>query len=283
MQEKIELSRVRAFSEIIEDSIQFYKQTWKPLLTSYLAICGFFCAAGLLVGLVNEHAVLSRAADGESPFTFTYFLAMVFELFNYMIITLTVLCFMSLYKEKGNEPPMVVEVWSYFKYYFFRIFTSWVALGALIAAGTVCCILPGIYFAVVLSITFPIMIMENATLSYSFNRSFQLIKANWWLTLGIILVTILIVVAAMFAIVIPVMLVTWASTFLTLINAASVYSYTSIIVTHLLQFLYILPVIGVTLTYFSLNEAKDDGTLLQRIMLIGKTAPGTIDPLTEEY
>ena len=34
--------------------------------------------------------------------------------------------------------------------------------------------IPGIYFAVVFSLTFPILIMENSTLSYAFNRSFQL-------------------------------------------------------------------------------------------------------------
>ena len=284
MQEKIELNRVRTFSESIEDSIQFYKQNWKPLLSSYFAICGFFCASGLIIGLFNEHSVLAHVAEGESAFTFTYFLAMLFELFNYMVTTLTVLCFIALYKEKGNQPPTVTEVWSYFKYYFFRIFTSWVALGALIMAATVCCILPGIYFAVVFAITFPVMVMENATLSYSFNRSFQLLKANWWQVLGVILVTSIIVAAAMLSIVIPVMLITWASTFLTLMSGLSVYTYASIIVTHLLQFLYLLPIIGVTLTYFSLSEAKDDGTLLQRIMMIGKAnSTDNTSQLTEEY
>ena len=283
MQEKIELNRVRTFSEIIEDSIQFFKQNWKPLLRSYFAICGFFCATGLVVGILNEKATLEHATRGESAISITYFLAIVYDLFNYMMITLTVSCFIALYKEKGNEPPSVEEVWSYVKYFFFRIFGSWIALGALILAGTVCCVLPGIYFAVVFSLTFPIIIMENSTLGYAFNRSFQLIKNHWWFTLGVFLVTELIIVAAMFAIVIPVMIITWATTFLTLNSALSVYSYAAIVVTHLLQFVYLLPVIGIILTYFSLTEGKDDATLYQRIMMIGKSNTNTIDPLTEEY
>jgi len=283
MQEKIELNRVRTFSEIIEDSIQFFKQNWKPLLRSYFAICGFFCVAGLVIGVLSEKATLEHTAKGESVFGLTYFLGLCYDMFSYMMIALTVSCFIALYKEKGNEPPTVEEVWAYVKYFFFRIFGSWIALGALILAGTVCCVLPGIYFTVVFSLTFPIIIMENSTLGYAFSRSFQLIKDHWWFTLGVFLVTEIIIVAAMFAIVIPVMIITWATTFLTLNSALSVYSYAAIVVTHLLQFVYLLPMIGIILTYFSLTEGKDDATLYQRIMMIGKNNTNTIDPLTEEY
>jgi hypothetical protein len=79
MQEKIELNRVRTFSEIIEDSIQFFKQNWKPLLRSYFAICGFFCVAGLVIGVLNEKATLEHTAKGESVFGLTYFLGLCYD------------------------------------------------------------------------------------------------------------------------------------------------------------------------------------------------------------
>jgi len=283
MQEKIELNRVRTFGEIIEDSIEFFKQNWKPLLRAYFTICGFFLVASLVISIVNTNATFRRAAIGETPFTFIYFLSIAFGVINYLLVTLTILSYIAVYKEKGNEAPMVEEVWSYVKYFFFRLLGSYLALGALIAAGTVCCLIPGIYFAIVLSLVLPIMVMENATLSYAFSRSFQLIKDHWWFTLGVIFVTEIILTAAMMGIIVPAALITWATTFLTLTNALHIYTYASIVVSHLFQFLYLLPLIGVTLTYFSLTEAKDDGTLLQRIMTIGEHKTTPDEPLTEEY
>jgi uncharacterized membrane protein len=87
----------------------------------------------------------------------------------------------------------------------------------------------------------------------------------------------------MFAVIIPVGLVTVAASFLSLVNTAGIYGYAFIITSGIFQFLYLLPLIGIALTYFSLTEGKDDGTLYERIMLIGKSNTNTIDPLTEEY
>ena len=54
--------------------------------------------------------------------------------------------------------------------------------------------------------------MENATLGYAFSRSFQIIKNNWWFTIGVAIVTEIIIGAAMFSIAVPVMIITWATT-----------------------------------------------------------------------
>lgn len=283
MQDKIALNRVRAFGEVIEDSIQFFKQNAKPLLRSYFFICGFFWVTSLIISLFNQVQTVQRVAQGGSVFSFTYFLAMGFEILSFLMITLTVTCYMVLYKEKENEAPAVEEVWAYVKYYFFRIFGSYIALGALIAAGTLCCIIPGIYFAVVLSLTIPIMVMENATLGYAFSRSFKLIKNRWWYTLGVIIVTEIIITAAMFSIAIPAGLIVWGVTFLTNANAFNVYNYAVVVITHLLQFVYILPLIAVVLAYFSFTEENDYGTLLQRIAMLGKNNTETTEQTTEEY
>ena len=285
MQERIELNRVRSFGEIIEDSIQFFKQTWKPLLRSYFSICGFFWAASLIISVFNVSATLQHQLRGESIFSLTYFLSLAFEFLNFLMVTLTVICFMSLYKEKGNEPPSVQEVWGFVKYFFFRVCGSYIALSALIMVGFVFCVIPGIYFAVVFSLTLPVIIMENTTLYYAFNRSFQIIKDKWWFTLGIAVVTDIIIWAAMLSVVVPVVIVSYITTFLSTTNIMDVYSYAFVIVSHTAQFLYLLPVIAITLTYLSFTEVKDDGALLQRIMNLGKhdDDSNAEQPLTEEY
>ena len=283
MQEKIELTKARGFGEIIEDSIQFFKQNWKPLLRSYIIICGFFWIASLAVSLFNVNQTAQRVALGESKFGYTYFLSIGFSLISHVMILLTVTCYVAVYKEKGNEPGGVDEVWSYLKYYFFRVAGSYIALLALICASAVFFLVPGIYFAIVFSIILPIMVMENSTLGYAFSRSFVLMKNRWWQTLGIIIVSELIIMAAMFSVGIPVGLIVWGSTFLTNIKGSDIYVYATVVVTHLLQFLYILPLIVLTLTYFSYTEETDQGSLFERIEMIGKNKPDTAGQLTEEY
>ena len=283
MQEKIELNKIRTLGGIIDDSIQFFKQNWRPLLRSYFTICGFFWVVSFVVAILNQVQTAQRLAMGESQFGATYFLAMFFDFVSGIVIILTVLSFIALYKEKQNEAPSTEEVWSYFKYYFFRIFGSYLALIVCIAAGFVCCIIPGFYLAVVFSIIFPIMVMENATFGYAFNRSFKLIKNRWWNVLGVIIVSEIIIVVAMFSVGIPVTLVVVTTKFLTNVNPETIGKYATVIVSHLLQFLYPIPLIAITLTYFSLNEEKDEGALYERINNIGKHDAGTNENLTEEY
>ena len=283
MQEKIELTKARAFGEIIEDSLQFFKQNWKPLLRAYFTICGFFWVASLAAGLFDVGQIAGRVQLGESRFGYAYFMALGFNFMSYIMITLTVTCFIAVYKEKGNESAMVEEVWSYVKYYFFRIAGSYIALGALLFASIFFFLVPAIYFFVVFSIILPIMVMENSTLGYAFSRSFVLMKNRWWQTLGIIIVSELIIMAAMMSVGIPVGLIVWGSTFLTKIKGSDIYVYATVVVTHLLQFLYILPLIVLTLTYFSYTEETDQGSLFERIEMIGKNKPDTAGQLTEEY
>jgi len=285
MQEKIELNRIREFGDIIDDSLQFFKQNWKPLLKSYFTICGFFWLASLLLGIFNQINTFHRIHDGQSPFSTTYFLYFLFEYIDFIIITLTVLSFISLYKEKGNEAPSVEEVWSFVKYYFFRAFGSYLLLTLCIIIGAVFCILPGIYLAVSFSLVLPVIVIENSTLSYAFSRCFQLIKNNWWFMLGAVFVSEIILVVALLAIIIPVMIIAFGVTFLTNVSMLTMYSYASIIIGHLLQFAYMFPIIVICLVYFSLVEQKDDGNLLQRINNIGVVAVSNSsnNESTEEY
>jgi len=127
------------------------------------------------------------------------------------------------------------------------------------------------------------MVIENSTLGYAFSRSFVLMRNRWWQTLGIIIVSELIVLAAMFSVGIPVALIVWGTTFLSNVSSSNIYMYATVIVTHLMQFLYILPLIVLTLTYFSYTEETDQGALFERIEMIGKNKADAPAQLTEEY
>jgi hypothetical protein len=283
MQPKVELNQIRDLGQVVDDSILFFKQNWKPLLRAYITICGILWAAETVISVVNQIQTLHRIAYGDSIFTPTYFIALLFGFLNYTLIGLTGFSYITLYREKGKEPPTVEEVWSYVKYYFFRIFGGSIALVLLIIVATLCCIIPGVYFYPIFTLIPAIMVMENTSLGYAFSRSFQLIKGKWWSTFGISIVMAVIITAGMFLLIIPAMMITGGLSLITVVNFATAYTIVSNVVMHLLQFLYLLPVIATGLVYFSLTEQKDDLSLLQRIEMLGQHVPESDQSETEEY
>ncbi len=282
MKPRVELKQIRDFGEIINDSILFFKQNFKPLLKAYFVICGFFWASGLIVSIFSQIQTFQRKEDGLSIFGPTYFLAIFFQVISYTMLMVTALSFITLYVEKGNEPPNVEEVWSYVKFYFLRVLSSQILLILGLIVATMCCFFPGVYFFPVHSLIFPIIIIENATLGYAFNRSFKLIKNNWWKTFGVSVVIYIIIVAAMIAFMIPVMLIVAVVVLIIKVNPSHIYLIVYGSAMHLMQFLYLLYTISVAFVYYSLTEQKDDGNLFNRIHMLGKNNSGSNQLSSEE-
>jgi hypothetical protein len=284
MRPKVELSKIRDVGAIIDDSILFFKQNWKPLIKSYFTICGFFWVAGLIASTFNQLQTYHGAIAGNRQvFGTLYLVAMAFEMVNYAVITITTFSFMAIYQQKGNVPPTVEEVWGYVKFYFFRVFGSSILLFIGIIIGFICCVFPGIYFWPVFSLVPAIMIFENTSLRYAFNRAFRLISNSWWNVFGVIIACSLLVAAAMILILIPVMIIVALVVFFTGSREVSVYMIAFSICSHLVQFLYLLPFIAIALVYYNLSEVKEDNTLLQRIEMLGQHQPETDQQSSEEY
>lgn len=286
MPPKIELQKIRDFGEIISDTLLFARQNFKPLITSFFIFCGFFIAGGAIFSILQQIKTVNAINTGFSgrsnlfgptnPFSFLgieYVLSILFFVMGYVAMQVTIYSFICLYKEKGNIPPTPAEVWGYFKYYYVRIFLSGIVIALLLMVASVLCLIPGIYLYPIMALVFPIMIFENTSFGYAFNRSFRLIKENWWLTFGAIVVMIIIVYFVSMIVILP------ASIF----NAVSMFSHfgregvkmsaTAAIITALLgalcQVFYILHSITVSLCYFNLTERVDNTGLIARIGQLG--------------
>ncbi len=283
MQPKVELSQIRRLTEIVDDSVLFLKQNWKPLLKAYFTICGIFWVAGLVISVLNQTRTVQLQNEFESGYSITYFLSVFLVYINFIFIALTALSFIALYHEKGNQAPMVNEVWGYFKYYFLRVFGSSVLLAIFLSVGIVMCLLPGIYLFPVFLLVITVMVLENASFRYSFSRGFQLIKQNWWYLCGVLIVASIIVIAAMILFAILVAMIVTLLLVLTKLNHQDTELMALVLTLHALQVLYLLPVIAVALAYFSFNEQKDDFSLLQRIEMIGKNKQDDAQLPSEEY
>jgi hypothetical protein len=290
MSKKIEFRQVRDFGEIINDTFVFLGQNWKQILKAYALICGFFIIASMVVSILNQIKATDTINPSTAPYSFSryhfgveYFLSMLFLIISYATITLTIFAYIALYVEKGNTAPSTEEIWGYVKFYFWRVFWSSLLLGLGLVVAFLLCLLPGFYIWPAFSLIIPIIIFENATLGFAYTRAFQLIKDNYWATLGVLLISVIIVYAGIMVFALPVTIITTGSMLITGHKITTTYLIVNAIITHICMVFYIIPYVAMAFTYFSLTEQKDGTGLLSRIDQLGTSELGNDQLPTEEY
>jgi hypothetical protein len=285
MKQNIELRKLRDFGQIFNDTFTFFKDNLKPLLRSLFVICGVF----LLLGAVSTAATYLNMtsvfafAPGNTydmqEHTLTYmvslFIMCIILVLTQACINLVTLCYISVYLQNKAQEPSIAQVWGFFKYYFWRVVGASILLGILVVIGTLFCILPGVYLGIVFSLVIPIIVMENASFGYAFNKSFTLIRDNWWSTFGVIIVISLIVGIANSIAGVPLGVIPVISK---LVSNHSNSITTPLIIffsilRNLLFVTYSLTSIAVALCYFDLTEQKEGTGLMGRIEDFGKAEP----------
>lgn len=293
MQQPIEFRKIREFGEIISDTFLFIKQNFKPLMKAYLYLCGLFVLGGMLSSLVANLQLVGlldgkRAAELDNPITmmmnlsFNYIMILVFSVLAYTSYFVSVLSYIALYIRKGNVAPTVQEVWSYFKFYFFRVMGSGFLITCFWAICCLLCLLPGIWVTPALSIFFCIMVIENGGVGYAFNRCFKLVSDEWWITFATLVVVYVIFQGASLFIQIPTIALVWAKTFTHVETPFTVgYSIVSSVTQYLASAFLIIPIVSCALIYFNLVERKESTGLLEKISAFGEKPVQNFTP--EEY
>ncbi|SER12920.1 hypothetical protein [Pedobacter rhizosphaerae] len=285
MAQQVEFKKVRDFGEVIGDTFLFIKQNFNPLLKTFIYFCGFFMLAGLLTAIMVQLNMFRETGGMKiapiytssyariSDFVGQYLLLIIFVMLFYNAIYVSVLSYIILYIEKGNIAPSTQEVWGYYKYYFFRILGSSFVAGIFMVICFICCIIPGIYVFPAMSLFYPIIIMENETLGHSFDRSFKLVKNEWWITAAILLVVWIITYFMSMVIQIPAAIIMMFSaithTEQPISNAYIILSATG---QYLSYIFFIIPIIASALIYFNLVERKESTGLMSRIESLGADA-----------
>lgn len=287
MEQKVEFRKVRDFGEIINDTFLFLKQMGKPLFKSVFTICGFLVVAQALISIVYQLKVkdnISAGAIGLSVrFGWEYLVMLIISLVSYSIFSLTTLAFIHIYREKGNEAPTPPEVWVFVKFYLFKFIWMTIVTGTLIMLGFIFCLIPGFYLMPILSLIYPIMVIEGTTFGSAFDRSFKLVKGHWWTTFGVQIIMFLIIYAGVIVVALPSMIISGASLFLkpeTLPTSLTVFNAVFRVISYVLM---ILPTIGITFSYYSLSEQKDGIGLMDRVNNLGSKSDNNISLPTEEY
>ncbi|SHN16655.1 hypothetical protein [Mucilaginibacter sp. OK098] len=291
MKQPIELRRVRDFGQIINDSFTFFKENLKPLLKVLFIICGFFIVIGCIstistyLNMSSFYAMDSNRFDSSKPLAYlvNVLINAFITLITQAFIHLTTLCYISVYLEKNNTTPTLAEVWGYFRYYFFRVLGSSIVVFFVLGLGFLFCIIPGIYLMPIVYLIIPIIVIENSSFGYAFNKSFRLIKDNWWVVFGVIFIMSLIISISGSIASIPLSVIGVSSKFLSLkafkLPLIIIFS----ILHNMIMLAYAIPAIAISMCYFNLSEQKEGTGLLGRIDKIGKDTDDTSTLPAEEY
>lgn len=301
MPPKIEFLKIRDFGEIITDTFGFIRENFKPLLKCFFIFCGFFLIGSAIfsalqqiktVGTINNirlgHPNSIFGQGGRNPFAIfgvEYLMIFIFELFVFTAAHVTVISYIGLYKQKGNIVPEPNEVWAYFKHFFIKTALSTILLFIMLCISAIFCFVPFFYLAPIFALIFPVMIIENTSFGYAFNRSFKLAHKNYWTVFGAMFIMVLIVYVGSLVVLLPVSALNISTIFLHFGKGTSM-SITLAVVAGLLQqvvrIIFILPVITSCLCYFSLSEEIEGNGLMGRIEQLGATTPEDNSP-TEEF
>ena len=199
----MELRKLRDFSQNLNDTFQFIKQELKPLLGSFMAICGVFIILSGIVGGVYQQGSakdimkvfagikIKQKGIGE-VFTGMYFLLIFVQFFSYILMHVVLAAYFKVYEAKGKVSPTIEEVWNKTMQYIMPLFFFSFVYTSITIISVFFCIVPFFYFAVVFAPFTMIYVMEDCSFGVGFKRCFALIKENYWMSFAIYFVAYII-------------------------------------------------------------------------------------------
>ncbi len=292
-EQKVELRKIRDFSDNLNDTFLFIRQNFKPLVASFLGIAGVFMLATAIfsgmyqsdMGSLFEQIIKGKTVDQPNPMDMIngqYFLVIFLSWLNIVAMQVAIISYMKVYEKKGGQTPAMDEVWNVFKSYFLLILVYSIVTAIVMAIGLVLCILPGIYLLVVL-LPFPIIvIMEDQSFGVAFSRCFALIKDNFWISLGIYLLVYIIYSFSSGIISTIIGGAAGVIYYFTTKNITQTVGIATSILSILSFVFYIVYYVAVVLHYFNLSERYDGTGMMRKLENIGDT-PTSFDNIQEQY
>ena len=288
---KIELRKLRDFSENLNDTFQFIKQELKPLLGSFMAICGvFIILSGIVGGIYQQNSMTGiwSAFKGVSykpkafgeMFNGVYFLVIFLAIFNYVLMHVVLAAYFKLYEAKGKISPTIEEVWGVTMQYILPQFFISIVYTVITIASVFFCVVPFFYFAVVFAPFTMIYVMEGGSFGAGFSRCFALIKDNYWMSFAIYFVAYIIYAFGASIIGAVIGLIAGAASYFTTKDVAATVGIVTGILSIFTHIFYIIFFVSVALNYFNLTEQLDGDGLMKRIDSLGSN---DVNRIEEQY
>jgi hypothetical protein len=293
-EQEIEFRKIREFGDNLSDTFLFIRKNIRPLLISVLAICGVIMLAQAIFNGIYQSRLFSvfdqfrrgiydsQYRNFSNIFTMEYFLSILCAWLTHISMQTTLAAFIKLYVGQGNVVPSVEHVWEVFRRNFLKVFFYTIPVFLLTIVGFIFCIAPGVFLAVVL-IPFPmILVIEDRGFGYAFNRCFEIIKDNFWISLGTYIVSGMIYYFSVLVVSAVVGMVIGLMTFLTTRSLGTTAGILTSVLNVFSGTFYIIFFVSAAFQYYNLVERRDGTGILQRIDKIG--SPGdNFDNIDKQY
>jgi len=197
----VEFKKERDLGAIITDTFKFIRLEWKPFFTSILkvSLLPILLAVASMLYYVFSFSNMFTAIQTNKPevgdFSFLNsagILLSVFFLSISFILAWISINLSGFYYIKSYVDNRGVVDYAFINQKVREKFWSFLGLGILIGItitiGLFFCGLPGVYFYVVFTLAFPLMVFAQEDAFDAYGNSFAFVRGHWWETFGCILV-----------------------------------------------------------------------------------------------
>lgn len=292
----IEFRQVRSFDQKINATFSFIRQNFKPMIKTIAIIAG---PVAILTAIISTYIQTTFVQELKTsvqqdiwafygtmiPF---YLVSFLLYYVSYVFIIGSTYEYIALYIERRGNNFSAQEVWERFKKEIFQLILLVMLQVVICIVGTLLFIIPGIYAAIALSLSSAVLFFERKNSWVSVTRSFSLIAGNWWRTLGLMLVTTIILYLLLMLVSIPQFIIGVAYMAVSMSKELEMPVWLEIVNAVMGSIAYLASLLGsiiiliaMAFHYFSLVEEKERRGLMEKISSIG-TASGR-DTSLETY
>lgn len=279
-QQKIYLRKIRDFGENLGDTFQYLRQEFRPLIGSFVLIAGIFIvAAAVISGLfqtqistifddMSENGEL--AVEIAGTFFGRYLIIIVFAMMAMAAMQTAIACYMKLYDLHGVSPRLE-EVWNEFKRYYPKMLVLAILKLLIYIPAFTLCILPGVYMLVVFAPMTWVVVNEDSSIGDAFRRCFELIREQFWLSLGIYVVAYLIYSFASGILGTVLGIFVGISSYLSTQEVESSFGIVTSVSTLISYLFYVVFAVSVGLQYYNLTEHREGVGMMRRLDELGSS------------
>lgn len=280
---QISLRAERELGAILSDGFTFLKENLKPIFrilykTAFIPFLLFLLAVGITsqYGYGGSGAILILE-EGNILAGLGIVLMVVAGLAYNLLAASAIWEFMKVYARNGQEVDEQHVIKQTFKNAP-KLLVFTILAFIMLVLGFMFFVLPGVYFSVPLYVAAVAMVMENKSLIAGISRGFALVKGEWWVTFGTILVIFIVMGIISFTFQIPLyaylmlknLIFSEEGGWLMIGGNDVVWVIISVLTQAITYLLYIVHMVFAALVYFDLDEQKSSTGLFDQIEKLEK-------------
>lgn len=293
MQNNFEFREERNFSQKINGVFDFLRQNYQylgrgllfialPILLFSGAVLAFATAemvrnqsALQTENATNPLAIFTSGAYAETLYMYLV-RAIIPILLNQTIVATVVYSYVVFYQKNGNDGQITVEMLiGEVKKNFLTVLVSNLGINLMVILAALFFLIPAIYIAIPLAFLVIVRLVENLSFGKAMSRCFELLKNEWWNTVGLILVIYIIQSVVSFVFQVPATAYQTTQMITSLSQSRNFepdFLYTVLLTIGVVgdQLVYTLMFLVISVQYFNLVEKREAKGLLSRIDSIGQ-------------